>query len=60
MHVFGLFFAVMWVASIVGWVANIVQITGMVIEPLTALFILKCIGVFVAPLGSVLGIVGMF
>jgi len=49
-----------WVLGIVGWIANIVQIVGRIDDPITGLFILKCVGVLAAPLGSVLGIVGMF
>lgn len=47
-------------AGLVGWVANIVQLIQAMGDPITGTFILKCVGVFVAPLGSVLGYVGMF
>lgn len=48
------------IAGIIGWVANIVQLVGMASDPITAMFVLKCVGVFFAPLGSVLGMVGFF
>ena len=48
------------IAGVVGWIANLVQIVGMVSDPITALFLLKCVGLFMAPIGSVLGIIGMF
>lgn len=53
-------FVFVWVLAIVGWVANIVQTVGMAYEPITTLLILKIVGIFAAPLGSVLGIAGMF
>ena len=38
-----------------GWIWNIVKITGSDFDPLTGMVILRCIGVFIAPLGAVLG-----
>ena len=38
-----------------GWIANVVAIVGTVNDPLGGMFILRCVGVFVAPLGSILG-----
>lgn len=43
-----------------GWIANICQIVSALHDPLTALTIFKVIGVFVAPLGVVLGYIGFF
>lgn len=43
-----------------GWVANVVQLAGADWSTITGLLILKAIGVFVAPLGVVLGWIGMF
>ena len=37
-----------------GWVWNIVKMVGMEM-PLTGMFILRVIGIFLAPLGGVLG-----
>ncbi len=48
------------IAAMVGWVMNIVQILRLIDDPITGLFIFKCVGVLLAPLGAVLGIVGMF
>lgn len=45
----------MVVAAIGGWIANVVAIVGAVSDPVNGMFILRCVGVFVAPLGSVLG-----
>lgn len=38
-----------------GWVANIVKLSSMAAEPLTTMFIMRIIGIFVAPIGSILG-----
>ena len=43
---------VMW-----GWIWNIVKIVDSNFDPITGLIILRCIGVFIAPLGAVLGFV---
>jgi hypothetical protein len=44
-----------WLAGIVGWVLNIISIATGTFTPLTPLMVLRLIGIFVAPLGSVLG-----
>ena len=48
-------FAVLWVAGGIGWILNIVHIIHEASNPITALFIVKCVGIFIAPLGAVLG-----
>lgn len=45
----------LWLAAAFGWIANIVKIFGSAAEPITALFIIRCVGVFAAPVGAVLG-----
>ena len=44
-----------WAALIFGWVVNIVKLYSMVSEPVTGVFVLRVIGIFIAPLGSVMG-----
>jgi hypothetical protein len=44
-----------WVAFLAGWVMNILTITHTTAVPVTGLFILRCVGIFVAPIGAVLG-----
>ena len=51
---------VIWIIGIIGLVANIVQIVSMWSPDITAMLVLKIIGIFIAPLGSILGIIGMF
>lgn len=42
--------------GMVGWVLNIIKLCGMDAEPLTTMFIMRIIGIFVAPIGSILGL----
>ena len=42
-------------ALLIGWVMNIIEIAATVDAELTGMFILRCIGMFVAPLGGILG-----
>jgi len=48
-------FLLVWLVSIIGWVLNIVKIVDANFDPITGMVVLRCIGVFVAPLGAVLG-----
>ena len=53
---FGLLAVIMFVVTVIGgWIANVVAIVNTVGDPLSAMFILRCVGVFFAPLGVVLG-----
>lgn len=47
-------------AAAAGWVLNIIQIFHTICDPITGLFIIKCVGVIMAPLGAILGWVGFF
>ena len=58
MKTLGLIAFVVWLAAAAGWVMNIIQIVNTVASPITGLFIVKCIGILVAPLGAVLGWIG--
>lgn len=42
-------------AGVYGWIMNIVSIWNSGFDVLNGMLIARCIGVFVAPLGSVLG-----
>ena len=44
-------------AAFLGWCMNIVKLVGTVDGPVTGMFILRCVGIFLAPLGAVLGYV---
>lgn len=50
-----LFIVMLVIAGIGGWVANIFKLAGSTFDPITGIVVLRAIGVFVAPLGSVLG-----
>ncbi len=49
--------AILWVACTYGWVMNIVKIVGIAKQdkPVSTMFIIRCVGVPVAPVGVVLG-----
>lgn len=38
-----------------GWIANIVKLVGSNFDPITGMVVARAIGIFVAPLGAVLG-----
>lgn len=50
-------FAAVILAGVAGWLMNIFAIVSAVSEPITAMFILRCVGIFIAPLGAILGYV---
>jgi hypothetical protein len=47
-------FALMLVAA-GGWVANVVKLAGSSFADITGILVLRVVGIFVPPLGSVLG-----
>lgn len=51
----GLFSICIFIFGIYGWVWNIIKIAQGDVLPLTGLMVLRIIGVFLAPIGSVLG-----
>jgi len=53
--VFSIAFIAAAVAGFVGWVMNIIAIIHTLGGDITAMFIARCVGVFAAPLGAVLG-----
>lgn len=50
-----LLFVLVMVLGVGGWIANIVKLVGSSFDPLTGLVVARVIGIFVAPLGAVLG-----
>lgn len=55
--VYQLIFLMVWVLGTGGWIANIIKLIGMDLEPITMLLILRVIGIIAAPLGAVLGFI---
>lgn len=49
------FMACCLLAAVAGWIMNLYKIVHEVADPLTGLFIVRCIGVVMAPVGAVLG-----
>jgi len=53
----GIIFYIMLIcAMIYGYVLNIIAIVNAIDLPISGMFILRCVGVVAAPLGSILGI----
>jgi hypothetical protein len=46
-----------YATMLIGWVANIVKLWHIVSEPIGGLFVLRAIGIFVFPVGSVMGFI---
>lgn len=56
-----LLYLIVAVLSLIGWVANIVKLTGCDFSNIGAEIVLRVVGIFVAPLGVILGLfVGHF
>lgn len=59
MRVQALMFIVVWVALslalVVGWVNNIIQLVGIINDPVTGMLILRICGIPLVPLGAILG-----
>lgn len=52
---FELLVVALGLAGVVGWVMNLAEILATASGPITAMFILWCVGIFVAPFGAILG-----
>ena len=50
------------ILGIIGWILNIVDIINKASDnsEITTTFIIQCIGIFIAPLGAVLGWISIF
>ena len=48
-------FAIIALVGAWGWVVNIIKIVGSDFSQITGMLVMRCIGVFIAPLGAVLG-----
>jgi hypothetical protein len=51
----GLFVIVFALAALWGWIMNIVAIAGSDFTNITGLLVLRVVGIFIGPLGAVLG-----
>lgn len=50
----------LWIILILGWVLNIVQLCKVIAAPITGVFIVKVAGIIIAPLGAIMGYIGLF
>lgn len=51
----GLVVIVLAIAAVCGWVMNIVAVANAEFVPMTGLLVLRIVGIFIGPLGAVLG-----
>lgn len=56
MNIVQLSIVLLGIATVVGWVINLVEVIQMTVEPITTLFVVKAIGIFVGPLGAIMGL----
>lgn len=54
----GLVILALWAAFITGWLINLVEVIQLAVaaSPVTTLFIVKAVGIVVAPLGAICGL----
>jgi hypothetical protein len=45
----------LWVAAVIGWVMNIVTLYHMSFATMTGELVVRVIGIFVAPIGAIMG-----
>lgn len=43
------------IAGAIGWILNVIKVTALFDNPVDAMFVLRCVGILLAPLGAVLG-----
>lgn len=55
MKVTSLVIVLIWFLGVGGWIANIVKLVGAAGGDVNAMLVIRAVGVFLAPLGSVLG-----
>jgi len=55
MAIFGITYIMLWVLAVIGWIANIVTIVNHVNDPMSTLIVLRIVGIFAVPFGSILG-----
>jgi len=51
---------IFWIAIGIGWVLNLIQIISHMHDYISLFMIIKILGLFAAPLGGILGWVGLF
>ena len=54
-EIFVVFYILLALLGVIGWVRNIVEIAHSSFAHLTGMLVLRIVGIFVAPLGAILG-----
>jgi hypothetical protein len=57
----GIFLLVLFLLAVIGWVANVWQVIDLAINhvAISTYFIIKCVGLFLPPLGAIMGWIGL-
>lgn len=50
-----LIFVIIWLVGFYGWVSNIIKLWNSSFEVLSGMLVLRIVGIFLAPLGAILG-----
>ncbi len=48
--------AIVWVIGFIGWIINIVAVVHGDFANISGLLVVRCIGIFIAPIGAFLGL----
>ena len=57
MELLAVFLLLLYIVGIIGYLLNCVKILQSIREPISTLIILRIVGIFVTPLGAILGFV---
>lgn len=53
--VFSVFFGIILILGMIGWIMNIIAIISTMAGPISGVFIVRLVGIIVAPLGAIMG-----
>ena len=48
-------YVLIYLAMLVGWVVNIIKIVNTINHDITGMFVFRCVGIILFPVGSILG-----
>ena len=54
-NLFELTVVIIWLVGAIGWIANIYKLANSSFDVLTGMLVLRIVGIFLAPLGAILG-----
>lgn len=56
MPIFFITIVSLWITGIIGWIINIVELCGMTFTGHETEFVIRAVGIVIAPLGAVMGL----